>query len=137
VCSLLFFHRSSDYEVYFIYFIGSYGLGVLAYLASQFQDISVRRMVKLVLLLIGLIIAAASLQQIWLRNFFVWFVALTLYVWGDSRYPKNWTNSIYLKVITWGSQRSYCAFLINFTFILLANTLYILHWAEKRTRMVP
>jgi peptidoglycan/LPS O-acetylase OafA/YrhL len=30
-----------------------------------------------------------------------------------------------LEAITWGSQRSYCAFLIHFALILLANTLYI------------
>ena len=129
VSSLLFFNRSSEYEAYFIYFIGSYGLGVLAYLASQFSDVGVRRIAKLALILIGLIIAAASIQQIWLRNFLAWFVALTLYLWGDMRYPTNWNQSIYLKAIAWGSQRSYCAFLIHFAFILLANTLYIaLSW---------
>jgi peptidoglycan/LPS O-acetylase OafA/YrhL len=30
-----------------------------------------------------------------------------------------------LEAIAWGSQRSYCAFLIHFALILLANTLYI------------
>lgn len=129
VFSLLFFNRSSEYEAYFIYFIGAYSLGVFAYLASQFPDMGVRRIAKLALILIGLIIAAASLQQIWLRNFLAWFVALTLYLWGDIQYPSNWTKSIYLKAIAWGSQRSYCAFLIHFAFILLANTLYIaLSW---------
>ena len=35
VASLLYFNRLSDYENYFIYFIGSYGLGVLAQLAKM------------------------------------------------------------------------------------------------------
>ena len=125
VSSLLFFNRSSDYEAYFIYFIGSYGLGVLAYLASQFEDARVKRLAKSVLILIGLVIAAASLQQIWLRNFLAWFVALALFLWGNTEYPKDFEASGLLKAIAWGSKRSYCAFLIHFAFILLANTLYI------------
>ena len=125
VSSLLFFNRSSDYEAYFIYFIGSYGLGVLAYLASGFQDSGVKRVAKVALILIGLIIAAASFQQVWLRNFLAWFVALALYLWGDVTYPAIKGKDFFLKMIAWGSQRSYCAFLIHFAFILLANTLYI------------
>ena len=125
VSSLLFFNRSSDYEAYFIYFIGSYGLGVLAYLASGFQDPGVRRIAKVALILIGLIIAASAFQQVWLRNFLAWFVALALYLWGNTAYPKSDEGSSLLKAIAWGSKRSYCAFLIHFAFILLANTLYI------------
>ena len=125
VSSLLFFNRSSNYEAYFIYFIGSYGLGVLAYLASGFQDAGVKRVAKIALILIGLLIAAASFQEIWLRNFLAWFVALALYLWGDMRYPATREKGSPLKAIAWGSQRSYCAFLIHFAFILLANTLYI------------
>lgn len=125
VSSLLFFNRSGDYEAYFIYFIGSYGLGVLAYLASSFQDLSVRRVAKVALILIGFIIAGASFQEIWLRNFLAWFVALALYLWGDTKYPATRENDSILKAIAWGSPRSYCAFLIHFAFILLANTLYI------------
>ncbi len=125
VSSLLFFNRSTEYEAFFIYFLGSYGLGVLAYLASGFQDAGVKRVAKIALIFIGLIIAAASFQQIWLRNFLAWFVALALYLWGNTHYPKSLSGSILLKGISWGSKRSYCAFLIHFAFILLANTLYI------------
>lgn len=139
VSSLLFFNRSSDYEAYFIYFIGSYSLGVLAFLASQFQDSGVRRVAKLTLILIGLIIAAASFQQIWLRNFLAWFVALILFLWGNTSYPTQSAHGrqntqVFFKAIAWGSKRSYCAFLIHFAFILLANTIYIasgLHAYER------
>lgn len=136
VSSLLFFNRSANYEAYFIYFIGSYGLGVLAYLASRFQNMGIQRLAKVALILIGLIIAAASLQQVWLRNFLAWFVALALYLWGDTQYPKAIAQKGLAKAITWGSQRSYSAFLIHFAFILLANTLYIasgLHAHESGT----
>jgi peptidoglycan/LPS O-acetylase OafA/YrhL len=127
VVSLLFFNRSSLYEAYFIYFIGSYGLGVLAYLAKCFDNQSINRLAKIALLLIGLIIAISSFQQIWLRNFLAWFVAIVLLLWGNKSYPliEGRGSSSILKIIAWGSQRSYCAFLIHFAFILLANTLYI------------
>jgi peptidoglycan/LPS O-acetylase OafA/YrhL len=59
-----------------------------------------------------------------------WFVALLLLQWGNASYPKldsataAWKMKI-LHAIAWASPRSYCAFLIHFAFILLANTLYI------------
>ena len=123
VSSLLFFNRSGTYEAYFIYFIGSYSLGVFAYLAKCFDNQSVNRLAKIALLLIGLIIVISSFQQIWLRNFLAWFVAIALLFWGNKSYPS--ADSKMLEAIAWGSQRSYCAFLIHFALILLANTLYI------------
>lgn len=126
VGSLLFFNRSGAYEAYFIYFIGSYGLGVLAYLAKCFENSHVNRLAKTALIVIGCIIAISSLQQVWLRNFLAWFVAIALMFWGDKPYPiSQQGNSVFLQAISWGSLRSYSAFLIHFAFILLANTLYI------------
>lgn len=129
VSSLLYFNRSAQYESYFIYFIGAYGLGVLAYLAKNFQDQKIQRLAQLALIIIGILIAISSWQQIWLRNFLAWFVAILLLVWGNAAYPKL-DSAVGLKVtalkaIAWASPRSYCAFLIHFAFILLANTLYI------------
>lgn len=126
VSSLLFFNRSGTYEAYFIYFIGSYGLGVLAYLAKCFTNSNVNRLAKIVLIVIGCIIAISSLQQVWLRNFLAWFVAIALLLWGDKPYPISKLGTpFYQRAIAWGSLRSYSAFLIHFAFILLANTLYI------------
>lgn len=123
VSSLLFFNRSGEYEAYFIYFIGSYGLGALAYLAKCFVDKGVNRLAKTALVVIGLIITISSFEQIWLRNFLAWFIAIALLIWGNVNYPNS--KSVFLKAISWGSARSYSAFLIHFAFILLANTLYI------------
>ena len=130
VSSLLYFNRSAQYEAYFIYFIGSYGLGVLAYLAKNFADKKIQSFAKIALIFIGLIIAISSLHQVWLRNFLAWFVALLLLVWGNASYPKlDSATAVWkmktLRALAWASQRSYCAFLIHFAFILLANTLYI------------
>jgi peptidoglycan/LPS O-acetylase OafA/YrhL len=125
VVSLLIFNRSGEYEAYFIYFIGAYGLGVLAYLAKCFQNQAVNRVAKISLGLIGLTIVISSFQQIWLRNYLAWSVAIILLFWGSMSYPVSVQDNAFLKSISWGSKRSYCAFLIHFAFILLANTLYI------------
>jgi peptidoglycan/LPS O-acetylase OafA/YrhL len=130
VCSLLYFNRSAQYDSYFIYFIGAYGLGVLAYLAKNFNDRKIQRLAQFALIIIGIVIAISSWQQVWLRNFLAWFVALLLLVWGNASYPKLESSTLGLKArtlraIAWASPRSYCAFLIHFAFILLANTLYI------------
>lgn len=129
VSSLLYFNRSAQYEAYFIYFIGSYGLGVLAYLAKNFSDKKIQGLAKFALIAIGVLIAVSTLQQVWLRNFLAWFVALLLFVWGNTTYPDieaaSRLKASILRAIAWASPRSYCAFLIHFAFILLANTLYI------------
>jgi len=127
VASLLFFNRSGLYEAYFIYFIGAYSLGVLAYLGKSFDNQSINRLARIALIVIGLIIVISSFQQIWLRNFLAWFVAIALLLWGNKSYPliEGGEGSPILKIIAWGSQRSYCAFLIHFALILLANILYI------------
>lgn len=130
VSSLLIFNRSAVYEAYFIYFIGSYGLGVLAYLAKNFADKKIQSLAKAALIAIGVIIAISTLHEVWLRNFLAWFVALLLFVWGNTTYPRTGSATYRLKTsvlraIAWASPRSYCAFLIHFAFILLANTLYI------------
>ncbi len=130
VSSLLYFNRSAQYEAYFIYFIGSYGLGVLAYLAKNFADKKIQSLAKFALIIIGVIIALSIFQQVWLRNFLAWFVALLLLVWGNASYPtlgsaSSNAKAFALRSIAWASPRSYSAFLIHFAFILLANTLYI------------
>jgi peptidoglycan/LPS O-acetylase OafA/YrhL len=128
--SLLYFNRSSQYEAYFIYFIGSYSLGMLAYLARNFEDKKVQSLAKLMLIVIGMMIAISTLHQFWLRNFLAWFVAIALLVWGNASYPRLLPKGLKVETfilhsIAWASPRSYCAFLIHFAFILLANTLYI------------
>ena len=129
-CSLLYFNRSNQYEAYFIYFIGSYSLGVLAYLAKNFADKKIKGLAKIVLIAIGVIIVISTLHQVWLRNFLAWFVAIALLLWGNATYPsvRSATHGLRasaMRIIAWASPRSYCAFLIHFAFILLANTFYI------------
>lgn len=127
ISSLLYFNRLGEYEAYFIYFIGSYSLGMLAYLGKNSSEPKLRVLAKGLLMLIGVVIAISSLQEFWPRNVLAWFVALTLLLWGNAQYPhiQSKLKNEMLCFIQWGSERSYCAFLIHFAFILLANTIYI------------
>jgi peptidoglycan/LPS O-acetylase OafA/YrhL len=135
VASLLFFNRSGTYENYFIYFMGAYGLGVLAQLCKNYPDPTVNRFARIMFVGVGVVIVVSSFHQIWLRNILAYLVAIALILWGDSAYkdqkqdqkrPQHQSRKHKLvNVILWGSRRSYCAFLIHFSFVLLANTLYI------------
>jgi len=135
IASLLYFNRLGAYENYFIYFIGAYGLGVLAQLCKNYPDPVINRFARIVMVGVGVVIVISSFHQVWLRNILAYLVALALIVWGDWAYkdqkqehrrPQH-QSKIHkaVNVILWGSRRSYCAFLIHFSFILLANSLYI------------
>ena len=127
VASLLYFNRLSHYENYFIYFIGSYGLGVLAQLAKNYSDPTVNRLARILIIIIGLIILVSSFYDLWIRNILSYFVAIALIIWGGRAYKDEKHAKMHNLVfsILWGSRRSYCAFLLHFSFILIANTTYI------------
>jgi peptidoglycan/LPS O-acetylase OafA/YrhL len=123
VASLFYFNRHASFENSFIYFIGSYGLGVLAYWASSVNAINANLgwiSAKKVLLTIALIVLVSALHSVWLRNYLALGVAFLLLYAGNRpyRHPQSWLA----KAMQWASTRAYCAFLIHFTFILLANT---------------
>ena len=134
VASLLYFNRLSDYENYFIYFIGSYGLGVLAQLAKNDVDPAANRLARILIIIIGLVILVTSFDHLWIRNILAYFVAIALIIWGGRAYKDEKHAKMHNLVfsILWGSRRSYCAFLLHFSFILLANTLYIAWGMDQR-----
>jgi peptidoglycan/LPS O-acetylase OafA/YrhL len=135
VTSLLYFNRHGAYENYFIYFLGAYGLGVLAQLCKNYPNPLVNRFARIMFGFIGLAIAIASFKELWLRNILAYLVAIALIFWGDVAYkdPKleptrghqHYRVHKLINAILWSSRRSYCAFLVHFSMILLANTLYI------------
>ena len=123
VASLLFFNRHASFENSFIYFMGSYGLGVFAYWAAELNAINVNlrwMSAKKVLLAIALIVFVSALHSVWLRNYLALGIAFLLLYAGNRPYPhpQSWLAS----AMQWASARAYCAFLIHFAFILLANT---------------
>jgi hypothetical protein len=132
VASLLYFNRHADYENSFIYFIGSYGLGILAYWASSVNAIKVNlrwMSAKKVLLAITFIVLVSALYSVWPRNYLALSIAFLLLYAGNRPYPhpQSWLAS----AMQWASPRAYCAFLIHFAFILLANTVLVAWYVES------
>lgn len=137
LASLLYFNRHADYENTFIYFIGSYGLGALAYWASGQHAIKAshhQAAAKKILLVITITVTLSAIHSVWLRNYLALAIALLLMLYGQIPYTTNpvanedkkvaW-RVLAAKVLQWASARAYCAFLIHFAFILLANTALI------------
>jgi len=118
VASLLYFNRHASFEDSFIYFIGSYGLGVLAYWASGLS--AFKASAKKVLVAVACILLLSALHSVWLRNYLALGIAFLLLYVGNKTYshPQSWLAT----AMQWASARAYCAFLIHFAFILLANT---------------
>jgi len=131
VASLLYFNRLGAYENYFIYFIGAYGLGVLAHLCKNYPDQLVNLFARICIVLAGVAIAVSSFYEVWPRNLLAYAVAITLIFFGDWAYKDEVRDQKHIRAhklvnaVLWGSRRSYCAFLLHFSFILLANSLYI------------
>jgi peptidoglycan/LPS O-acetylase OafA/YrhL len=126
VASLLYFNRHASFEDSFIYFIGAYGLGILAYWAGSLNTIQKsinHASVKKILIAITIILIVSALHSVWLRNYLALGVAFLLLYAGNRSYPhpQSWLAS----AMQWASARAYCAFLIHFAFILLVNTALI------------
>jgi len=126
VASLLYFNRHASFENSFIYFIGSYGIGVLAYWASGLNAIQTsvnQTIAKRILVAITCILLLSALHSVWLRNYLALGIAFLLLYAGNRPYPhpQSWLAS----AMQWASARAYCAFLIHFAFILLTNTVLI------------
>jgi peptidoglycan/LPS O-acetylase OafA/YrhL len=91
---------------------------------------------------LGLVILLSSFQGDFSRSALSWFVAMALLFWGDRPYPfqlkdralnvmgssggsGSTRQPIFFKATESGGKLSYCAFLMHFPLILLANALYI------------
>ena len=132
LASLLYFNRHADLENTFIYFIGSYGLGVLAYWASGLsilKSLAHQTLAKKMLFTITVIVIISAMHSVWLRNYLALGVAFLLLYAGKRLYPhsQTWLAS----AMQWAGARAYCAFLIHFAFILLANTALITLGIQK------
>jgi peptidoglycan/LPS O-acetylase OafA/YrhL len=127
VASLLYFNRHASFENSFIYFIGAYGLGILAYWATGLN--AIKASAKKILVAITCILLLSALHSVWLRNYLALGIAFLLLYAGNRPYPhpQSWLAS----AMQWASARAYCAFLIHFAFILLANTALLAFHVES------
>ena len=122
IFSLTYFNQHSQFDVYFFYFLVPYGLGILAFWASQESNHRHRHLALTFFTVANIAILITTLFNPNIKNALSIFVALVLLLWGNRQY-----QNLYLRitqVIVWLSQRSYGAFLIHFSLILLGNTLF-------------
>jgi peptidoglycan/LPS O-acetylase OafA/YrhL len=97
-------------------------LGILAFWASQEPNHRHRYLALTFFTVANIAILITTLFNPNIKNALSIFVALVLLLWGNWQY-----QNLYLRitqVIVWLSQRSYGAFLIHFSLILLGNTLF-------------
>lgn len=118
--SLLVFNRQAGLDITALYFFGAYGLGMLAFWATQ-QTASQER-----LLWVGLL-TLTSLVALWVdfrpRIALALMVALAL-VWLQrpaGAVPRAAFMQAALAPVTWLGERSYAIFLIHFPVCLLFN----------------
>jgi peptidoglycan/LPS O-acetylase OafA/YrhL len=114
--ALFHFNRDADWDVAAPYFFGSYGLGVLA---AWWGEPSRRRIG--LLLLAGLLVAAALTIEFRSRIALAAVVALALVLWSDARLPIGEAGR---SLVAWLSRISYAVFLVHFPVCLLVNAAF-------------
>jgi peptidoglycan/LPS O-acetylase OafA/YrhL len=121
VCaSLLYFNRNADWDVYAPYFFGSYGLGVLAWWASDPK----RNPLGVTALLFMMVVPTmlALVLEFRSRIAVAMVVACLLMLFGRTRSPsgarQGWAVSDYLGKI------SYSIFLVHFPVCLVVNAAF-------------
>jgi peptidoglycan/LPS O-acetylase OafA/YrhL len=119
--SMMYFSTHSLWEDYFIYFIGAYGLGVIAFLAEDSSHPDTKVPARILLILFGILILSDTFFEVRIKNIIDLCVALLLAWRGKYLYH---SETLWIKLCIWFSQRSYCAFLIHFSILLLGNSMY-------------
>jgi peptidoglycan/LPS O-acetylase OafA/YrhL len=120
--SMLYFSTQSLWENYFIYFIGAYGLGVIAYLTEDSSHPNTKNPSRILLVLFSLMVLISSFYEFHLKNVIDICVAIALACFGKIHYPSE--KMKWARFCIWFSQRSYCAFLIHFSILLLTNAIF-------------
>lgn len=120
--AFIYFSRKPAFENYFLYFIGTYGLGIIAYLWDEKNSVTVHQIAKYLFILFGLIILLDLLLHFSVKNFLAYLIACLL-VW-KGKMPYSESSKYWAKYLAWFSKRSYCAFLIHFSWILIFNTIF-------------
>jgi peptidoglycan/LPS O-acetylase OafA/YrhL len=123
VSSLFYFNRDADWDVWAPYFFGSYGLGMLAWWASD--PARTRRAVVLLFLMMALPALAALMLDFRSRIAVALSVACVLMLLGRVRVcsTAGWA------VANWLGKNSYSIFLVHFPVCLVVNAAF--------TRFVP
>ena len=121
--TLLYFNNDPRYESFFVYFVSSYGLGVLAGVSRHARLQRTRRLATALIILVGAAIVILAAQGANGRSVVALATAILLLGAPAASALEQlppWLHTL----IRWGGNRSYAAFLLHYSWILLANLIY-------------
>lgn len=122
---LFYFSQFEYFDDWMIYFIGSYGLGVIAFLISDRGNQTLARLSKVAGYLMVVLLTVSLFMGAGAKTIVALMIFLVLLISDFNIFEINITHSSRgVKLIKWVSQRSYCLFLVHYPFILLFNAMY-------------
>lgn len=119
--SLFFFNRESSWDISALYFFGSYGLGALAWWASDTKRPSQAVTILLGMMLIPTLVALAVDFRV--RIALALIVACFLFVFGRS--TLSGARSRAVPLLQFAANVSYSVFLVHFPICLVMNAVFI------------
>ena len=119
--SLFFFNRESSWDISALYFFGSYGLGALAWWASDTKRPSQAVTILLGMMLIPTLVALAVDFRV--RIALALIVACFLFVFGRS--TLSGARSRVVSFLQSAANTSYAVFLVHFPVCLVMNAVFI------------
>lgn len=122
VASLFWFNRDAEWDIWAVYFFGAYGMGTLAYWASNPGRSAIP------LLLLGAVGLAALIVDFRLRIAVALATALLLAVARRGGWLERWPRA---RVVGFFGRISYSVFLVHFPVCLVVNAV-VSHFAPGR-----
>jgi peptidoglycan/LPS O-acetylase OafA/YrhL len=120
--ALLHYNRNPNYDSYFIYFVGSYGLGALAEIAGYAQTTTARRLALGLIAIFGLVIGLLTWNGESGRALLALVVTLCLLL-ARIRPWRPQPTALWQATV-WASDRSYWVFVLHYSLVLIANAAY-------------
>lgn len=114
--SLVMFSQAHAYDIYFIYYLAAYGIGMIAAYANQLQ----RPLGYITMLLVSLAYGLALYQEPNLRLSLAWICACILFLSVDLKLRMPASSALLAL-----GQRSYSIFLVHFPISLVVNAFWM------------
>ena len=125
--SLWVWNLNAALDIWALYFLGAYGLGMMAWWATHSETRTQRGMWCMVIALLGCIALSWEWRD---RIALALTSALVLAVGGNLRWPER-LRQLQLAPLVWIGQRSYSIFLIHFPVSLLVNAVTYSLWPHR------
>ena len=124
--SLWWWNLEAELDVWALYFVGAYALGMMAWWAAHSPGALARCTWVAAMLACGAVALALEWRP---RIALAWALALALACAGAARWPEGWRNARWTPLV-WLGQRSYSIFLIHFAVCLLVNAAWHAWWPQ-------